>query len=386
MKIVHVIILQTLLIISSCKKNNNNTLNKIKLETIKVDAKKDIHEEGDFNTYFSSYELVALETNKQSLFSRINRVFLFKERIFILDKDTKSVLVFSNKGKFINKIQNIGRGPNEYRSIMDFTIDEKNHHILLYTDSPVKLLTYDLDCNFIKSMKTDKLYRWLSSHDNKRIFINGVARDENNMIKEENIDTKENQILLEKNSMDKMFVSYGLFTPTITKTEKTYISAPYSDTIYQYDKSGLGAKYFIDFGKNKISSKTINNIGTPREISSYAREKNLGFGVSNFRNVKNHLVFSYTNHPINIYSKKDKSLTSFKRFFKHELPFLNYFAHSGNDNKIISILSASSFKTVMKYSKEKSLQWKEIPNYIKDINGQIKLDSNPLLMIYTFKD
>ena len=71
-----------------------------------------------------------LETNDSCLLSRIEKITFENDLLFILDSKNKAITIFDHTGKFINRIQHVGNGPNEYFRIGDFDVKDSLIYIL----------------------------------------------------------------------------------------------------------------------------------------------------------------------------------------------------------------------------------------------------------------
>lgn len=367
----------------SCNKNKVATL-----ETIKVNVEKK-YSKGDFEDYFSSSTIIPLETNNNSIFSNIDRLSVFDKKFFILDKRIGSVILFDDKGKFLNKIHNKGNGPGEYNVLIDFAIDTDKKQLILLTFAPKKILIFNFKGEFIKEIKMKKkgdFYHNVNYANNKLLFLD---KNRDKLFREYDLQSGKNNGLVEMNENDKFFSNLGSRFPFMTKSNNSVnISSLYSDEIYAYDNGEIYPKYKIDFGEQRIPNDIIGKInGDFDGIYKYIKTNNYGFGISNFRENKNFITFNFWDNMIVIYSKTLKEAKAYRSFISpiDHFFFDNYIAHDGNDNNLISIYEASSFKKQMSYFKEDSAKWKQIPKYIKDFSENIKDVDNPLLIIYKFK-
>ena len=377
------------LLFLSCKNpENSQQIDPETVENIRVDMEKE-RVIGKFDDYFSSMEVIPLETNEHSIFGRIERISLYQDKIFILDTSTNSVLVFDNKGKFLFKLQNIGNGPREYDSLMDFAIDRKNEQIILYADRPYRFYYYDLEGNFIKTKNTDKLFLHIALQNEHLIKLN--VSGEEFILSEYNLKTEERKSFLPMTEMYKIFASYRFEYPNVNKDENIHITFPYSNFVYEYTEKGVSPKYYIDFGENKVPEKVLKRIiGKEKkyfhDVNNYAKKHNYGWGICNFRENKNYVTFTFNSINLVVYSKKTKKAGIFAYFVKDEIPFLKYFVHNGNDNKLVSIYEADQFRKNTRQDMKIEKLWKKRPEYLKKMYNEVSDDSNPLLIIYTFKE
>ena len=63
---------------------------------------------------FSKIEVIPLETQEESIIRSIDKIMEYQSCIYILDRRQKAVLIFDGHGKFISKINSIGRAPDEF--------------------------------------------------------------------------------------------------------------------------------------------------------------------------------------------------------------------------------------------------------------------------------
>jgi len=108
------------------------------------------------SVFFKSCKTIILETNSECFIGNITDIQAFDEKIFIHDKAiAKSLFVFDMEGKFICRIGKFGRGPGEYLSIEDFTINTENNEIYVLDSKQDKLHKYSVSGAFISSIKID---------------------------------------------------------------------------------------------------------------------------------------------------------------------------------------------------------------------------------------
>ncbi len=77
-----------------------------------------------------------------------NKVKLFEDKVIILDEFNRLFIYLTN-GQFLFSITNTGRGPGEYLSIWDFTIQNEVLYIL---DNGLKILKYNFQGEFLDEL------------------------------------------------------------------------------------------------------------------------------------------------------------------------------------------------------------------------------------------
>jgi hypothetical protein len=353
------------------------------LEFIKVPEGKKFH--AKFTDHFSGWKLIPLQTTPKSLIGNIRRITVFKSNYYILDRQTNSVLIFNSEGKFFNKIQKLGDKKGEYRGLMDFTINEAENQIILSSHKPMKLLFFDLEGNFIKEERLPDLLNNLSL-SGPNLFFTNITIGDDHLLFYKNLETnKERKILrLMKNS--RYFEAFHLGTPTITKGMRTNISFAYSDTLYEAQGDHVIAKYRIDFGDMHLPTDLIEKNTPPSEIFRLAAANNYGFGITNFKEFKNIVYFSYGPNISVIYNKKNKQTVAFKGVTNDENFLLfNPFVHDGNDNKLITVYSANEIVRLIDAAKASNMM-DSLPVVYKRLENEISKVSNPVLYICTLRD
>ncbi len=142
---IHIIIF--LMIFVSCKTNSQQgNINKKTLYS-------DLDHEHSIPTekFFSKIEVIPLETQEKSIIRGIDKIMEYQSCIYILDRRQKAVLIFDGHGKFISKINSIGRAPDEFYILEDIEINTFRN-TLECLDPMGKILTYDLMGNYLSTI------------------------------------------------------------------------------------------------------------------------------------------------------------------------------------------------------------------------------------------
>jgi len=210
-----------LFLLLSCKNETSNN-------TIKVDI--DALNNVSIYELFNKIEIIKLKSNPNALLSYFNKVISFDEYYYILDFRLPVIYIFNNKGEYIKKIDNQGKGPNEYIHISDFEIDTISKKLTILDPSYGALLEYNLNGDFKKRISLPKLNRsyykfkyinsdlisfWTFDYDNRVKFY---SLSENKIIKQSfpEGDNVLNNFLLD--------FSYGNF-----------LCRPISNTVYEFN-------------------------------------------------------------------------------------------------------------------------------------------------------
>lgn len=116
------------LLLLSCQPATLNSNLHIDVPAIFFDQTKELV----VDDYFDTTRYVFLETKKECLISSINKVRLWKDRIFVFDNSgANAIYAFDiNTGTFLFQVGKKGKAPGEYVFIVDFTLNEDEIVIL----------------------------------------------------------------------------------------------------------------------------------------------------------------------------------------------------------------------------------------------------------------
>lgn len=139
-------VLLCLLLNLGCKENRSSR--KLEIEADISLAKKD--DVKQFSNIVDTCFFVNLETNKDNLIGKVDKIVLQNDKIYLLDKEqSSSIFIFDIKGNFISKIQKIGKGPGEYSELSDFNVNNAGN-IIVNDGFQKKLIYYSSTGEYIK--------------------------------------------------------------------------------------------------------------------------------------------------------------------------------------------------------------------------------------------
>jgi hypothetical protein len=283
-----IISLGAILCCFACSRNETNRSNFQNLITISVPTPL---ENGFSEDHFRKIEFIALESNEQSMIGEIGRVWVYESSLYIFDSQQKQILKFTDQGKFITKIGIKGKGPGEYSSIRDFTIDEENGNILLLSDSPFKLLVLNKHGEFVKETPLTALCKQIK-------IVNGniVVFPDNDSHYAVYINYETGKELTRGAECSALSVKYpylGSSFPITITSQSTLFCAYLDNLVYQIKHDGIYPKYLLDFMGKNLPEKLINNELSETEIFQYFKKQDWGFAISNLHEHNGNLFFTY---------------------------------------------------------------------------------------------
>ncbi len=146
------LLLLLLLLLSCTKKNGETVSTETSFFFVDIGRDFDNFDSVKVSSIADSIRYIPLETCEKSLLPDIVDVCIKNGYIFVRTKE-QQLFVFSDTGKFLNKIGSKGNGPKEYRRIIDFDVDDKYVYILDYG----QIRQYNISGEYINSIRLPKL-------------------------------------------------------------------------------------------------------------------------------------------------------------------------------------------------------------------------------------
>ncbi|MBE0675204.1 MAG: 6-bladed beta-propeller [Bacteroidales bacterium] len=273
------IFLLLLTLLASCKQGGQGTIGESKGPTMPGEITRDslvdystldtLIFHPDNRVYESSdildvVKLIRLETNEECLIGSVGKVQFVGGMYYLLDDYTarNAIHVFDTQGNHVHSLKRIGRGPGEYKDILDFDVDiSKNLFIL---NSIGNIIEYDSLLQYKRTINQEIAIRTISVYNG---LIIGIAHG----------DTYKNPQgrLLHFLSSDGRSLSglmrysqgssnYNNRRSTLTKSkDKLYVNIPFSPIIYSIDTAfNVKAEYYLVLNYIRSDGKTANRFFT----------------------------------------------------------------------------------------------------------------------------
>lgn len=390
------LIIVLLFLLSGCNNPRNNNNNKEAIPTIKVPdvgAQDGLYVE-NIDGLFDTIQFIRLETDSNCLIGEIMKIEFFEEKFFILDSDvTKTLFCFDRNGGFLFKINNIGKGPGEFISPVDFSINDQKKELSLLDVGSQKIITYNLNGTFIKEINyVDKFGAIDISHlhmdgDLTYAMLDKPELSCDNFIKIYD-GTKEvsGSFKIDKYNWN---IPSGFSSRFSRNTNPMFLYvSKTSDTIYSINKYEFKPFYYIDFQGMKVCYENINP-----KLSYYEKTKELlkqeSYRLEGKVFKANDIIFfsfSFNTNPI-----------IYHCFFegKSEKLIISHFVNDENDDRFnfidypkgvmgdafISPLSAGSvknqFENLIENKKETVFDEKTL-NILRSVSE----NDNPIIVVY----
>ncbi len=353
-----------------------------------------------------SVEYIPLENNSQSMIGNIMDVQLTKDYIFIKHNGSPLLTQFDRTGKFIRHIGTEGRGPKEYGLMRIFSLDRKNQLIYIHTNWTRKILVYNFEGEYVKTLKYDAISR-LQNTWSRDSFMVSFSPPSSGMepysfievnFSGDTTQTIENQISWDKKGDRSFMVSYWGRDEFYWTDNKLHMKGWYNDTVYTYNEQNkIIPKYFIDLKEYKIPEDLIPEKMTekplPREcywvgLNESGKYIFVRYGSHADRNNDNPQMGCV------VYNKKTKDGFALKNKAE-KYGFINdlnggpdFKPRYSNDSLAFVDISALDMKLYLDSEefKNSEVKFPEQKEKLAELNKTLKEDDNSFLMIAKLKE
>jgi len=214
------------------------------VDTLLFLADKSVYESQDI---LDIVRFIKLETSEECLIGSVGKVQYVDGLFYLLDDYTgrNAIHVFDTLGNHVRSLKRIGRGPGEYKDILDFDIDDSRN--LFIVNSLGNILEYDSLLMYKRTINLEIAINTISVFHNFIIGITDGSTYKNPQGK-----------LLHMISQDgRPFMSFLEYmggssininrASALTKANgKVYVNIPYSPIIFSIDSAlSVNAEYYL---------------------------------------------------------------------------------------------------------------------------------------------
>lgn len=363
-----------LLMMTCCKTSKSNE----EENTITIslnDLKKNDLNSIDF--HIEKTEFIPLETNEDCLIDGVNKMILNEGDYYI--QTNKSLLKFSDKGKFITQVGKQGNGPGEFNLINNFCI--MHDSIYIFDGNKDKVIVFDSKGKFEREINDTHEIKFIIDiiplNSGEAIIANGINFDNQ---KDLYALWNPNSPLHLKSIMTTSLVSEGNYAfsphPMASDEDNILFFTPFENKIYKFIPT-----------INEISSYfEISNVGFPynenmkySEVLTDALMENANL-ILNLYNTDKYLLINLYNGSI-VWNKSSENgcFLETSNYFPVDsiAPFYPLLTKYSKGNTIFSIRQASEF------IESNWINDPSISNFFKNIN--ISNESNPIIVKYSVR-
>ena len=118
-----------------------------------------------------SIQYIPLESNSESFIGQIKQIKIFGDRIYVLDSKNNKIVIFNKKGKYLNKIEAVGKGPKEYIKIGWIDISNSDSCLYLFDSETCELLKFNQKWEYLTRWKITRYPSAFSTYKGQTCFL-----------------------------------------------------------------------------------------------------------------------------------------------------------------------------------------------------------------------
>jgi len=406
-----------LILITACERNTKNNTPFSTDDYLHIIDLNKTAPEIPLSEVFASVTSIALETTKNSLIGRINKVVATPEYLIVLDNSIANALfLFKKDGTFLHKFGRVGNGPGEYAEIADFCYDNTTGAIYMLDFQTDRVNLYDIHTgSFLKSIQLQNdnkgYYRHIYYHGGElytdlRSFPGSTAEY---LLYKRNKTTGE----IEETWFDiKTYsknIDYTGWSPFLFCDENTFkFKTFFMDGIMSFEKGKITPflaftpEYTINMGDVKgLNLKNDGLTSVDTEVQNYVRSTlNKVFDIDPYFEYKDLIYMEFnlgTKFKALIYNKKTKESKYVYRRSENDLLYkevnkdknseFNQWSSTfiaQDDNGLYAVQRSQTVDNLKKLLKHDRITENFKSTAIELSN--LEEDANPFLLYYEFKD
>lgn len=232
------------------------------VQVIKIALDSSLEPQG-FIDKVSDIRFISLETTQQSIINRIDKCIVKGDRFYILDKKQQSVFVFTNEGKFITRINRLGKGANEYIELTDFEIGEEGE-LIVFDAISQRILFSNNEFDFIKSLKVCAGDKMLRLNDENFIIYADIPEKKGYAIHVFGGNDSIKQTLFPASDDEGIRPAYNREKHLDYQNGKVRFIRSYDYNVYEIRNDSLSIQHRFDFGNKNMPEGLLK--GTYPEV------------------------------------------------------------------------------------------------------------------------
>ena len=289
------------LLIFGCQSNKTDELDRIIINKNELDAIF-------IDSVFVDYKFISLEDTDSSLIGFPKKIVLKNDMIFV--SDGRYLFQFTTDGKHLRTLDRRGGGPQEYVSIWDFIVSDKE--ILIWDQNSRKMIRYSLENTYINSYILDYFAASIYLIDNDKVLFSSSYQGND-----------EYKFIIRDLETMEIIASFH----QINKAQTTYRHIMYQDNYYVYKNVLLFHELmnnyiyeinnhefkpvcYIDiYGQNPPEEFWEKKYESVRDIQIIAQRNGYRYGIPIYAESENQVIFSFRHDDIALlcsYLKKTK--------------------------------------------------------------------------------
>lgn len=349
----------------------------------------------NYSEIFQSIEYVKLETTENCILPSIDQIEIGKDLLFLLCNSNNTIYIYTHFGKFVSKINNIGKGPNEMLGPTDFSICTDNNEIFWLDNTLCKMFVYDFDGNFLRAFNSLNRNCFTLFGTGQYLFYNHLSKFNYQHLESKSSTnlvaiTGDCQLLKEYDNYEfPSFAGYSTGRALYKAYDGTIYFLPnYGRTIHSFDQDlNLVPQFKIVFEKD-IKTDDIDKMTNEFEFSDYIGSNNFPSITDRLFISRNHLylIFVYNEQAFHLFyniDTKDITNVTFGNF-KNDMDSIEVNAiYGANKVGLIGLIPMYEFISNYESNIKAGVQSKKAD--IEEIINSSTEQDNPVLVFLKYK-
>lgn len=244
-----------LIMTTACSEKNTTQRKRDNFSGLILTANENRKENLCFNDLIDSAKIVRLETTPESQFGDITKMEILNDTIIIFDSKNQMLLTFELNGKFLGKLGQKGKGPNEYINIRNIAIDRIKNEILLLDDKNLKIFHFTSSGKFL-FIEDAEVYPHDLAATNGQVFYfqNQSSYYFGGKVKDDLLLTKDGKILIKDFPFEKenYTFTYPLNRVFYELNDTICFIDKWNSAVYSISNNKIIPRFQIDFNGNEI--------------------------------------------------------------------------------------------------------------------------------------
>lgn len=340
--------------------------------------------------FFSSTDIVPLETNDKSLLADVSKIMFEDDFMAIADYRGNQICLFDYEGRHIRTIRHIGRGPKEYISMFKVSLDKENKRFIVFDDKTAKLKFYDYDGEWAGEKEYKLLAQDMTMADGKLYLVNSAALNNKNYATLLPLDEDSQPIPIFKFTRPQDCSLYSVGSKISNCGQNVLMSQRFDYTIYEIIGDKVTPKYTVDFGTENDCTNIVNEMNSEQLRETLLKNRNYVYMITDMLETDRLLIFKTNLSGTMVYDKQSGQTRYCATICAKGIPVSTSVTATteNNTDKVVSILEADHllmFSQRLSENKNRDKNKDEMREDFLKIIDNITEDTNPVLLIHHIK-
>ncbi|MDE5560590.1 MAG: 6-bladed beta-propeller [Bacteroidaceae bacterium] len=331
-------------------------------------------------------EIHLQDSVREAFVSRIDRLIITGDTLYITDTKQRSVVAFNTKGEYLFRINHRGHGNKEYTDLIDVAYDKWKHE-LLFLVYPKAIFHYTPDGRHIRTTPVEEAYTDICADSTfyylaEETYTNGIMTDKALAIMNKNSLNITRTIDIEHEQAPFCSLGRKLYSGV---GDRIWFTRKFDYTLYSFSNGIALSDVIVNYGSREMGCQDRSTRWDCMELARYANENNYVYGMHNICDGQHTMVFSTNQNDINVMDKKKHSSISYRGIVQstYGTQLRHYAVIDGSDAKCVFFFWPEEYDSARRSLRENpDITMKVSTEYLR-LLATTDGRHNPVLFIYT---